>query len=62
MQQIIVPGYAAFLAYTMYADMRRGIIPGMPAPTQQAQQGEEVQSKRAKKMEKRGGQQKTQYR
>ncbi|KAI5781214.1 hypothetical protein EDC01DRAFT_666767 [Geopyxis carbonaria] len=57
----IVPLYGAFLAWTTYSDMRKGIMPGMPKPMgAEGEEGEAAaggQSKRQKKLEKRGGQQ-----
>lgn len=61
---MIVPSYAAFLAYTTYTDMKRGGgLPGMPAPppTESQTAPEQATSKRQKKADKRGGQ-KTVYR
>ncbi|KAF8251349.1 hypothetical protein K440DRAFT_653172 [Wilcoxina mikolae CBS 423.85] len=53
---LIVPAYAAFLAWGLWKRMNGGSVPGMPE-----EQGEEGKSRRQAKMEGRGGQ-KVRYR
>lgn len=60
---LVVPLYAAYLAWGLYNGFRKGQMPGMPDMGAAGEQQEEgKQSKRQAKMEGRGAGQKVRYR